>query len=164
MSHRCIDCGGQMTSRRETRKYGLGIDVVLKGIEVRHCGDCGEEHVVIPRIKDLHTAVAKALINQPRLLTHGEIRFLRTYMGFSSKDFAEHMGVTPETVSRWENPRNPMKIRKTADRFIRFSVGSEVKFKDYQQPPAIEEDEPVEVGTPKFGWSDDSWEPVAVPG
>ncbi len=161
MSHRCFNCGGNLESRRETRRYGRGIDVVLVGIEVRHCDDCGEEEVVIPLIKELHNAIARDLVDRPGLLSPGEIRFLRTHMGFSSKDFAKHMGVTPETVSRWENSRNPMKIRKTADRLIRFSVQSGMKFQDYQ-PPAFDGDTKDAIKTPRFGLSKDSWEPVAT--
>ncbi len=161
MSHRCFNCGGNLDSRRETRRYGRGIDVALVGVEVRHCNDCGEEEVVIPRIKQLHNAIAANLVNRPGLLSPGEIRFLRTHMGFSSKDFATHMGVTPETVSRWENLGNPMKIRKTADRLIRFSVQSGMKFHDYQ-PPARDEDDKDPGKTPRFGLSEDSWEPIAT--
>jgi len=161
MSHRCFNCGGNLESRRETRRYGRGIDVVLVGIEVRHCDVCGEEEVVIPQIKELHNTIARDLVDRPGLLSPGEIRFLRTHMGFSSKDFAKHMGVTPETVSRWENSRNPMKIRKTADRLIRFSVQSGMKFQDYQ-PPAFDEDTEDAIKTPRFGLSNNSWEPVAT--
>ena len=149
MSHRCFNCGGTLSSRRETRRYGRGIDVVLVGIEVRHCSDCGEEEVVIPRIKELHEAIAQDIARRPGLLSPGEVRFLRTHMGFSSKDFARHMGVSPETVSRWENPTNPMKIRRTADRFIRFSVLSGTRFQDYE-PPSFEGDETTPGETPRY--------------
>ena len=161
MSHRCFNCGGEMTTRRETRRYGRVIDVVLVGIEVRHCDDCGEEEVVIPRIKELHNAIAADLANRSGLLSPGEIRFLRTHMGFSSKAFAQHMGVTPETVSRWENPRNPMRIRKTADRFIRFLVQNGARFKDYE-PPVSENDKTEADETPRFALSDNTWESIAV--
>ena len=161
MSHHCFNCGGDLTSRRETRRYGRGIDVVLVGIEVRHCDDCGEEEVVIPRIKELHNAIAADLVNRPGTLSPGEIRFLRTHMGFSSKDFAEHMGVTPETVSRWENLRNPMKLRRTADRLIRFSVQCGIRFQDYELPTSVNEQR--ETGqTPRFGLGENTWEPVAA--
>jgi len=161
MSHRCFNCGGDLTSRQETRRYGRGIDVVLVGIEVRHCDDCGEEEVVIPRIKELHNAIAADLVNRPGTLSPGEIRFLRTHMGFSSKDFAKHMGVTPETVSRWENLRNPMKLRRTADRLIRFSVQSGIQFKGYKLP-ASDEDTPKTDHTQRFGLGENTWEPVAA--
>ncbi len=161
MSHRCFNCGGDLTSRRETRRYGRGIDVVLVGVEVRHCDDCGEEEVVIPRIKELHNAIAADLANRPGILSPGEIRFLRTHMGFSSKDFAKHMGVTPETVSRWENPRNPMKLRRTADRLIRLSVQSSIQFKDYELPNLDTSRSELDQ-TPRFGLGENTWEPVAA--
>ena len=51
-NRRCPECGGTMTVRHETRRYGRGVNVVLQDVEVRHCEDCGEEHVVIPHIEE----------------------------------------------------------------------------------------------------------------
>ncbi len=117
--------------------------------------------LVIPRIKELHNAIAADLANRPCLLSPGEIRFLRTHMGFTSKDFAKHMGVTPETVSRWENPRNPMKLRRTPDRLIRLSVRSKIQFKDYELPISDKDRSELDQ-TPRFGLGENTWEQVAA--
>jgi DNA-binding transcriptional regulator YiaG len=65
----------------------------------------------------LNEVLAKAIAKKPHRLTPGEIRFLRKYLGWSGKDFAQFMGVTPETVSRWENGAG--RIGETAERFLR---------------------------------------------
>lgn len=51
----CLECGGKMTSQRETVKYDtLGLrNVTLVNVEVRRCQSCGEHEVVIPRINQL---------------------------------------------------------------------------------------------------------------
>ena len=49
-----------------------------------------------------------------------EVRFLRKSLGWSGADFARHMGVAEETVSRWENDATP--IGPQADRLLRLMV------------------------------------------
>jgi DNA-binding transcriptional regulator YiaG len=80
--------------------------------------------VAIPQIEDLHRAVAHALLRKPTRLTSEEIRYLRTYLGWSSMALAAHMGTTPETVSRWEHGATP--IGKTADRLLRLLVATQI--------------------------------------
>jgi putative zinc finger/helix-turn-helix YgiT family protein len=120
---RCPICGkGDLTSRRETRRYGRGIDVTLMNVTVRHCPACGEEFVVIPAMATLHRAIAHSLAKAPARLAPGEVRFLRTYLGYSSADFARLIGVSPETVSRWESDRVPQRMSTAVERFLRLLV------------------------------------------
>src|SRR5439155_2513167 len=49
-----------------------------------------------------------------------QVRFLRKSLGWSGCEFAKHMGVTDETVSRWENNAAP--IGPQADRLLRLMV------------------------------------------
>ncbi len=83
------------------------------------CPECGEEEVVIPKIEELHGVIAKSISKRPGQLQPREIRFLRTFLGYSSVDFARLLGVTPETVSRWEKLRNPQKMAKPSERLLR---------------------------------------------
>jgi transcriptional regulator with XRE-family HTH domain len=57
---------------------------------------------------------------QHRMLAPIEIRFLRKHIGLSGEDFAQRMGVTRETVSRWETGANQMGA--VADRLLRLLV------------------------------------------
>lgn len=117
---RCLVCNNAMSISRENRRFGDGLDVVLIGIEVRRCSECGEEEAVIPRIAEVRSTIAENLIQRSTRLTPAEIRFLRTYLGYSGGDFAEKIGVTREAVSRWENGARPM--GKTAERLLRLMV------------------------------------------
>lgn len=119
---RCPMCGGALEMRHGNYPYLERAlpNVTLVGIEIHSCPKCGEEMPAIPRIEELHRTLAFALTTQPARLHGPEIRFLRTYLGWSGKDFARTMGVTPETVSRWENDKEPIGI--VSDRLLRTMV------------------------------------------
>lgn len=121
---KCPACRHEMIRSTENHRYtesGLP-NVVLVGIEVRRCPHCGETAVAIPRIEELHRILAMTLIRERGRLTPDEIRFLRKWLGWSGVDFAKHMGVTPETVSRWESAENPKPMGGTAERLLRLAV------------------------------------------
>lgn len=120
---KCADCGGPVTAERNAvRRYDIGglPHVVLHGVEVIRCDACGRETVAIPRVAQLHRIVAHQIVSQRRMLAPIEIRFLRKHVGLSATDFAQRMGVTRETVSRWETGSTPM--GPAADRLLRLIV------------------------------------------
>jgi len=102
---KCLKCGSELRSSKENHRYTeSGLDnVILEGVEVRRCSNCGEWEVVIPRLAELHRAIARRVATERSLLQPQEIRFLRKYLGYSGVDFASAIGVAPETISRWEN-------------------------------------------------------------
>jgi len=107
----CTRCGTVMGPKQQKshRYTASGLDnVVLVGVDVRTCPNCGNESVAIPRISELHKKLAQAVAEQAEKLVPGEVRFLRKYLGWSGVDFARYAGVTPETVSRWENGAHVM--------------------------------------------------------
>ena len=128
---KCLECGGKMTTTRENyRPKELGLSVILKDLEVRRCPQCGAEEVVIPKIEQLHKILARTLVRKKGKLTGEQVRFLRKYLGWSQGDFARHAGVARETVSRWENDREP--FTGTADRFLRLAVVTWAPVENYQ--------------------------------
>jgi putative zinc finger/helix-turn-helix YgiT family protein len=118
---KCTDCRVPMESKARPYRYAeCGLpNVTLRNVEVRTCPKCGAESVVIPRIDELHGLLADAVVRKRARLAPQEVRFLRKYIGFSGVDFARACGVTPETVSRWENGA-PMGAQ--ADRMLRLMV------------------------------------------
>lgn len=127
----CSQCGTSMKSKRENVRYdasGLA-NVTLENVEVRRCPSCGAYEIVIPRIDDLHRAIAEAVIRKRGRLAPEEIRFLRKCLGWSGVDFAAHMGTTAETVSRWEQGATRMGV--TADRLLRLMVASRHPVREY---------------------------------
>jgi putative zinc finger/helix-turn-helix YgiT family protein len=91
-------------------------------VEVRTCANCGTREVVIPRLDELHRAIAQALITWDAKLGAEQIRFLRKYLGWSGADLAVYMAVQPETVSRWESGSQEM--GPVADRLLRLLVAN----------------------------------------
>jgi len=120
-----------MRTRRENHKYvasGLS-GITLLRVEVSRCSKCGEFAVAIPRIEQLHRAIATILIQKKSCLTGDEVNFLRKYLGWSGADFARHIGVTPETVSRWEHDKEVMS--PPADRALRLMVATRQPVTEY---------------------------------
>ncbi|MBI3448995.1 MAG: helix-turn-helix domain-containing protein [Acidobacteria bacterium] len=156
---KCDQCGARLASRRENYMYeesGLP-GITLMGIEIRRCAKCGDFEVVIPRIEELHRRIALAITKKCSRLTPAEIRFLRKSLGWSGADFSAHFGVTPETVSRWENGQIPMGV--LADRLLRLMVVHLQPAADYSldilKSVATEKASPLKLGMkagPK-GWS-----------
>jgi DNA-binding XRE family transcriptional regulator len=77
-------------------------NVVLSGLTVEDCRACNSETISIPRLLDLHRELARAILLKPAALTGREFRFLRAVAGLSTTPFAEHLGVTTQTIQAWE--------------------------------------------------------------
>jgi putative zinc finger/helix-turn-helix YgiT family protein len=120
-----------MKTRRENFKYdACGLPyVTLVGVDVSRCPKCGEFEVAIPRIEELHRVIATGVARRRGRLGPAEIRFLRKWMGWSGADFAAHMGIRAETVSRWES--GSQKIGATAERLLRLMALSREPDRDY---------------------------------
>ncbi len=120
---KCIVCGSETTTEALENMPMVGLRrVTLVAVRVRRCGDCGEFEVEIPHHGALIELVTRALVNKGGRLDNAEIRWLRSVMGWSGVELARHMGVTPESVSKWE--RGKMSQGPTADRLIRLMVAS----------------------------------------
>lgn len=159
---RCPICGKKaMEIRRGPRRYGRGIDVILMDIEVRHCQACGEEFEVIPNIERLHEAIVRDLAKSGHRLRAGEVRFLRTYLGYSSADFARLMGVTAETVSRWESKGAPKRMALSAERLLRLMVLQNEPVRSYDLEAAGVSEEPASEPL-RLRVTRDRWETAAA--
>lgn len=155
---KCMQCGAEMQTDRENYKYDAsGLPgVTLVGVEVSRCPACGEHEVAIPSIVGLHRALALAVVRKRSRLTAAEIRFLRKSLGWSGTDFAARMGVTPETVSRWET--NALPMGGQADRLLRLMVLSSQPVADYtldlMKDVAQDDAAPIRIGmrADETGW------------
>lgn len=68
----------------------------------------------------MHELIAEIIAYKKHRLLPEEIRFLRVHLGFSSKAFAEFIGVTPETITRWE--KGKLDIKETSEKFLRVLI------------------------------------------
>ena len=88
---------------------GSGIrGVYLVGIAYYACRECGKQAAEIPAIKQLHAALARALVAKASPLTGLEVRFLRKRLGKKAVVFAPMVSLTPEYLSALENSPDPV--------------------------------------------------------
>lgn len=132
MSKSCRNCGeGTLVSSVEDYPYlesGLP-NVLLMGVEVRRCPACKHVAVVLPRVTELHRAIALAVIHKPARLSGAEVRYLRKVLGHSGVDFARYIGVDASTVSNWETDKHP--IGPSSDRLLRLMVTHGAPVEEY---------------------------------
>ena len=160
MMNKCPDCGARIKIGHGPYRYkesGLP-DVVLFGLTGRHCDSFEHDEISIPRLEQLHEVLARLLANKRERLAPEEIRFLRKHLGWSGQDFAAHMGVTPETVSRWEQGAAAMGPQ--ADRLLRLMAVTKAPIHDYSlgmlKSIAIDHPRSLKV---KLRISPDGWRP-----
>lgn len=97
------------------RACGLDSIYLLNGFDLHeHDGDA---HVSIKDIDGLHLAIGKHLVMHRKALAPREIRFLRKTMGKSQAELAEELGVTSQTVARWEKGEHD--ISGAAEKLLR---------------------------------------------
>lgn len=121
-SRKCTSCGAPVTTDTVNYRYtesGLP-NVILQGVTITTCPNCGEAEVSIPRIAKLHRAIARELANSPARLTGAELRFLRKHLGLSGEEFGRYLHTDKTKISKWETEEDP--IGPATDRLIRLLV------------------------------------------
>jgi DNA-binding transcriptional regulator YiaG len=126
--HECTSTTRQETIATIEKPYhyidsGLP-NIYLVGVRQFQC-ECGEKAVEIPAIKQLMSLIARNLAMKNESLTGLEIKFLRKQLGQKANDFAEHIKVQPETLSRIENEKQP--VGEKTDVYIRIYYALESK-------------------------------------
>lgn len=117
---KCIECGGEtVPGKNKPYMYDeCRLEVVLYGLTQFKCTKCKEMYVSLPNVESLHRAIGGAVCSKRKaLLTLEEIKFLRKDLHLKSKELAAVLGVSPETVSRWETGKET--IGETQDRLLR---------------------------------------------
>lgn len=126
---KCIQCGGrELTHAFELVPYS-GVAVVEADIFT--CRSCNERYEGFKAIEELSKQIAMAIARGPERLLPLEIRFLRTYLGYASKDLAKFLDVAPETMSRWESRTSPMEMSLSTEKLLRFMALTERPITDY---------------------------------
>jgi len=130
---KCVICDNPKALKKKpiTMRYKqCGLEnVVLHGVERFRCGHCGEEYINFGDQEQLHALIAGTLISKKGLLNGREVKFLRTYLGYSGAMFAKRVGYTKETLSRYENGK--VEISKTFDILLRALVATSLPDRDY---------------------------------
>lgn len=107
---KCTRCGADAPIIRGTyhlRESALK-NVVLQGIEIVRCRECGNEDPIIPRFNDMMRTLALAVIGKPYRLVGEEVRWLRKFLGLTQDELARLIHVDKTTLSKWENDEDPI--------------------------------------------------------
>lgn len=126
---RCIICDGPMRHTLISHPFDALPGICLDGVSRYECEGCGEVEIGIPAMESLIQTLTRALVERETPLTGAELRFLRKTLGWSGVDTAAYMGVTKETISRWESGKAPLSA--LADRLIRMYVVQGAALRDY---------------------------------
>jgi putative zinc finger/helix-turn-helix YgiT family protein len=129
-------CGHEMKKEKPEAYHYIACGLsktYLKGVEILVCTNpkCGEEELIIPNIEKLHDLLAHEIASQRQKLLPEEIKFLRTHLGFSGVDFAKKMGVSPESVTRWE--KGQVNMKESVEKLLRVLILTKAgPFRDYK--------------------------------
>lgn len=139
---KCQACGSNARESVEPyyveRFFGVHIGLI-NSIKKINCGSCGEETVTIPDVEGLIAAAAVYRCTVPIRLNGAEIKFLRKSIEMSAKELAKILDSRPETVSRWETDKEP--IKASNEKLLRLLVGNLLKGGEHDAAPAIDFDE-----------------------
>lgn len=102
---KCANCDGDM-------KRGLApSQVTIDGVTVTAdlpswtCQKCGETYFVGTTLESFQLTAAEAF-GRLGLVSGHVLKFMRKTLGMRATDLASLLGVTPETVSRWETGKH----------------------------------------------------------
>ncbi|MDX3774868.1 helix-turn-helix domain-containing protein [Chromatiaceae bacterium AAb-1] len=94
---------------------GLSHVYLVNGFTIETIDD--EEYTSIDDMNGLHKAIAQAIVDSPKPLTHEEFRFLRIELNVSQKVLGARFGVSEQTIARYE--KNESTIPRTTDAALR---------------------------------------------
>lgn len=80
----------------------------------------GECYMAVQDAEDLHRAIAEYLVLHQKNLVGREVRFLRKHLGVSQAELADCLGVSDQSVARYEKSDEPM--IGPGDRLLRLLV------------------------------------------
>ena len=130
---RCTMCENTKPLKAVTKtvKYeASGLDnIVIRGVKVYGCDNCGEEYIQYGNLDEIDKAIAESLLGKEEALTGKEIRFLRTWKGYSGKDFADYLNVSPEHLYRVEG--SSAVTNEKFDRLVRLAIMSLATDRNY---------------------------------
>ncbi len=119
------------TERYLYKESGLD-NVWLENINVLACEECGSVSPMIPKLEEVHKAIAKQIILQVTPLRGQDLRFLRKQVRLKARQLADLMRVDHTTFSRWENDERSM--GQQSDMLIRYICDERMAEKECETP------------------------------
>jgi DNA-binding transcriptional regulator YiaG len=126
---KCVLCGGSRIERR-VEQIPFNQVALVEGV-VYTCMNCKERFEGFERVEELGKVVAHHIARRVERLAPAEIRYLRKYLGYSSADLAAFLGVSPETVSRWESDVSPKPMKLATEKLLRYMALNDRPISEY---------------------------------
>jgi putative zinc finger/helix-turn-helix YgiT family protein len=126
---KCVEC--RSTDLAHSKEQLPFNEVALVEGTLHRCNSCGATYHDFSRVEELSREVAHIIARQEERLLPEQIRFLRKYLGYSGKDFADFLAVAPETVSRWESRQSPRVMQLSTEKLIRLMAFTETPLTAY---------------------------------
>jgi DNA-binding transcriptional regulator YiaG len=96
------------SAENQYRYTASGLDnVYLVGLP-RFPDRAGDETITIPYINQLHRLLRQQVAEKVTGLDHKEIRFLRSELGLTQAQLAQHVHKDAQTIGRWERGETPI--------------------------------------------------------
>lgn len=112
----------RVTVDRYVERDLVGFPVELfYSVEKEVCPETGDTFFTIPNLPGLIAAACVARVLMPQKLCGKEIKSLRRALELTGKQLAEKLDVREETLSRWENDKEPM--GSASEKLLRLQVG-----------------------------------------
>lgn len=104
----CRECGGKVTCRGYTCVQKVGKWTVTdRTSRAPQCEACNAPQLTLDELQGYELRAVKTVLCEGHL--EGEVvRYARKALGLKQKELGKILGYTHETVSRWENDKDPM--------------------------------------------------------
>jgi YgiT-type zinc finger domain-containing protein len=128
----------------QTVKYDAsGLEnVVIRDAKVYQCGNCGERYIQYGNLEEIDKVISDALLKKEQTLNGKEIRFLRTWKGYSGQQFAKLINSSAAHLYRIE--AEDSSVNDKFDRLVRLAIVSLATERNYEITDVLEgKTEPV---------------------
>lgn len=111
---KCWSCGSDRVTRgRAPMEATIGLATVVTSLPAHVCGACGEASFDADVVRAFELAAAAELARRA-VVSPETFRYMRKVVGLEGRELAALLGVTPETVSRWEHGATSIDTRAFA--------------------------------------------------
>ena len=114
MTKRCFECGQNRVEDTTVKEsLTVGEYTFFAQLSARKCSNCGSTRFSAETLAAFELGVAVKLA-QAGVNSGDSVKFMRKTIQLRAMDLAALLGVTPETVSRWETGKLPVEHRALA--------------------------------------------------
>jgi DNA-binding transcriptional regulator YiaG len=108
IDHRCLECDAPLAMRKHTHRTRVGRYKVEDASRMAAVCSNGHAELDLETLAQYEQRAAAIVLAEAADIGGAEVRFCRKAIGLTQGRLAEMMDVAPETISRWENDKDPL--------------------------------------------------------